>query len=492
MSGRMRRLHDAACLALLLGMLGGCVDSGGVKPQVSAIDPQSLAPGTALAQTRADAQWPQAQWWRAWRDPQLDQLVRLALADNPGLQIARSRVNQASAQAEVAGAGVQPQVGLEGAINRQRFARYANPSPPGGYNVWNNSAAVQLSYALDFWGRQRSLRQGALDRVQAAAADAQFAEVALQAAVVRAYVEVALQYALLDSAQAVDQQRRRTQQIVRQRRRAGLASQLQLSQAAALAADSAALIERARQQLALAQHQLAALVGKGPGFAEQLVRPQLQLPMPVELPARLPLDLLGHRADMVAARWQVQAASHGIAVARASFYPDIDLVAAASLASAAPFGGFFNLLDRQGAGGKLGLALSLPLFDGGARRGQYGVAVADYDQAVAAYNQQLLGAVREVADQVVALRTLAEQQQRIEQGAAADQRASQLAEQGYRAGITEFVDVLQAQQQLLLRRQQMLQVQADRLDAWIGLMQALGGGYQANPPALPQEAADAP
>ena len=126
-------------------------------------------------------------------------LVKDATAGNPGLKEAQARIDNARFQAQVAGAAELPQVGASGNFERQRFARYTTPAPPGGTTVWDNSATAGLSYDLDLWGKNRAIRESALDAVQASVADDRFAVVELQTAVVRAYVQLALQYALLDA-----------------------------------------------------------------------------------------------------------------------------------------------------------------------------------------------------------------------------------------------------------------------------------------------------
>ena len=151
---------------------------------------------------------------------------------------------------------------------------------------------------------------------------------------------------------------------------------------------------------------------------------------------------------------------------------------AASLASSATFGGFLNFIDNDALGHRFGLALSLPMFDGGRRQGQYGSAVARYDIAAETYNRAVLQAMQQVADQVSRLNALADQDLLAQQGLAQAERAQQLAQRGYRAGVTEFLDVLQAQSQLDRQQQQVAQVRAQRFEAWAQLMAALGGGLE--------------
>lgn len=170
-------------------------------------------------------------------------------------------------------------------------------------------------------------------------------------------------------------------------------------------------------------------------------------------------------------------ADKGIDAAHADFYPDINLIATASLGSAATFGGFFNFIDSNGVGHGVGAAISLPIFDGGRRRGQYGVAVASRDAAVDAYNQSVVNAMQAVAVQVVSLRSLAQQQASIESTLESSRRSFRLADAGYRSGISEFLNVLAAQNVQLQQEENLANIQAGQLDAWALLMKELGGGY---------------
>ncbi|MGC1550037.1 MAG: efflux transporter outer membrane subunit [Rhodanobacter sp.] len=475
----MARLVAATILSLFL--LTGCIGSGGIKPRAHIIDAATLDPGAALKATQTDARWPAPDWWQHWHDPQLDALMQQALIGSPSLRIAQARLDFANAQARIAGASALPQLTAEGDFGRQRFPRYATPSPPGGYTVWSNSIALGLAYDLDVWGKNRAVIESALSAVQATAADTRSIQLALEAAVVRSYIQLSLQFALHDVYQTIQQQQQKTRDIVAQRVQAGLASQLELSQAETQLASSANQLERAEQAIELIRHQLAALTGQGPGAGDGIGRPALSLDLPIVLPSSLPVELIGHRPDVVAQRWRVESAAKGIAAAHADFYPNIDLLATADLTSATTFGGFFNFMNNAAAGHRFGVAISLPIFDGGRLRGRYGTAVADYDSAVEAYNQSIIGALQAVADQLTSLKSLANQQASAEQAEASASRSYRLADQGYRSGVTEFLNVLAAQTDLLRQQQQLALIHAQRMDAWVLLMQALGGGMESAP-----------
>lgn len=454
------------------------------------IDPAMLDAGAALRATQPDAKWPADGWWQQWRDPQLDTLVQDATAGNPGLRVVEARIDEARFQAQIAGASALPQLNAGGTFERRRYARYTTPAPPGGTTVWSNNIEADLSYDLDLWGKSRAIREGALDNVHAAAADARFAEIELQTAVVRSYVQLELQYALLDVYHAVQDEQQRTLDIATRRWHAGVGSRLEVSQATTQFAMSTTRVQQAEQQLALTRISIAGLAGRGPGYGDSLRRPSLALNVPVALPASLPAEFIGHRPDVVAGRWRVLAADKGIVAAHADFYPDINLLATASLGSAATFGGFFNFVNSDGMGHGVGAAISLPIFDGGRRRGSYGVAVTSRDAAVDVYNQSVVNAMQAVAMQVVSLRSLEQQQASVETTLDSARASFRLADTGYRSGITEFLNVLAAQNEQLQQEESLAQIQAKRLDSWALLMKELGGGFSSTPPGQVLQGAD--
>ncbi|WP_415750455.1 efflux transporter outer membrane subunit [Burkholderia sp. BCC1993] len=476
-----------ATLAVL--WLGACANTGGRAPRATLVDAGTLAQNMPAAASQAA--WPRDDWWRAWRDPQLDALVADAVAGSPALRVAQARIDRYAELARVAGASRYPSVSASGDFGRTRFARFASPSPPGGNTVWNNSAGANLGYPLDLWGKHRAEREGALDSTLAAEADARVARLTLETAVVRTYVTFAKTFDQRDVALATRKRQQDVVDIIARRYRAGLASRFEITQASTPVATTRAQIEELDRQLAVLRNELAVLTGRGPGAGAALTRPALRLDVPVALPANLPAELVGHRPDIRAARWRVEAMAKGMHAAHADFYPNIDLIASAGLASAA-FGGFFTFINNDAMTHGFGAAISLPIFDGGVRQGRYGVAVADYDLAVETYNEAVLAAFRDVADQVVSLQSLARQQVDIEAANGSAQRAFDYAAQGYRAGLTDYLNVLSTQTELLQAQQALANVRAARLDTWAQLMTALGGGVETTGDAAARPPPGAP
>jgi NodT family efflux transporter outer membrane factor (OMF) lipoprotein len=193
----------------------------------------------------------------------------------------------------------------------------------------------------------------------------------------------------------------------------------------------------------------------------------------------LPSELLGHRPDVVAARWRVESAAHGIKASKSDFYPTVNLSALVGNAS----GHLSDLFNSNSLLVQGGPAISLPIFDGGRLRNQLAKSNADYDLAVASYNQNLSSALREVADALQAMRSLDAQLASTQQARDAAQAAWELASMRYRAGIGTQLDVLAAQRPLLQFDQQLAALRAQRLGAAVDLDRALGGGLQFATPS---------
>ncbi|MFM0665873.1 efflux transporter outer membrane subunit [Paraburkholderia sediminicola] len=466
----------AAVLTILL-TIAGCASTGGIAPQDRGIEPSSLDAGNAIRAANADAQWPAADWWRAYNDPQLNEWIETAQAGNPNLAVAQARVREAVSMAGVARSALSPQVNGSLSIQRQKWADnlYYGPGPLAGEQSWNNTGTLGLSYNLDLWGKDKNAAERALDAAHASAADFRAAQLELEGNVVRTYIEMSMNYALLDIAKSTLQQQQQIVDLANRRLKGGIGTQLEVSQAETPMPEYERQIDAIEEKIALGRNQLAALAGKGPGAGDTIQRPTLSLDnAPAALPSALPADLIGHRPDVVAARWTVAAQARGIDVAKASFYPDINLLA--SIGGYAAMGPLFQFLKDPSHSWSAGPALSLPILDGGRLRSQLGAASAGYDEAVDRYNQSIVGALKDISDQVIRIRSLATQAQDADRSVAAARKNYELSREGYRRGLTDYLNVLVAQSQLLRAQEGVAKIQAERLGAHASLVTALGGG----------------
>lgn len=471
-------LRFRAPAALLLLVLSGCADMGPVRPQATLTPAAQLATGAAIA-AAPPAAWPEETWWQALGDPQLDRLVAAAIENNPSLKGAQARVRQAEALAGAAEAATGPRVDASAAINRERYSAHGTTPPPlAGNWAWRNTASVTASYDLDLWGRNRDLLAAALGEAQMAAAEAQLARLSLETAVVRAYVQLWLAHAQHDAIADSLAQRQRILDIVRRRHAAGLATEADVAAIETTLPAGRREQEQVNESQVLLRHQLAALIGQGPGDGDAIVRPALALPAGYGLPANLPAELVARRPDLVAQRWRVEAAGKGIAAARADFYPNLNLVAYAGLQSL----GFAKFLDAGSQTRGVAPALSLPIFDGGRLRSQLGSRSAQYDMAVEQYNATLVQALSEVANAVARMQSERAQQKLAESAMGTARKSQDLAERAYKAGMNDALAMLNARLVLLSEQQQLLQVQSRCMDTYASLMAALGGGIKLDFP----------
>jgi NodT family efflux transporter outer membrane factor (OMF) lipoprotein len=475
------RLHFLAAAIALTLALAGCVSSGGLQPDGTPTDPASLKADRSLAGFNlSPAAWPSTDWWAGLGDPQLDALIAEALHDNPGLGIADARARAAQAEAGVAEAARGPSVNGGAAI--------AGARPPAAL-LGNKAhfAMAKYGYAsfkwdLDLWGGKRAAWEAAVGQARAAEIDARAARIELSGNVARAYAQ--LGYAFTQQDLAAGELKRATQsrELTRQRVAGGIDNQIQLKEAdteVATAEQDAALAKRA---VDAARSSLAVLLGKGPDRGLEIARPQLLKPAELAVPSNLPLDLVGHRADLVAARWRVEASAKDIKVAKTEFLPNISIGAMAGVISM----GGGNPLTLPSRFYQFGPSLSLPIFDSGRLRANLSGKDAQYDLAVAQYNQTLVGALNQVTDELSALQSVQDQLAAQQRAQGAAQQAWQLALQRYQAGIGSYLEALVVRQQLLTANRGVAALQAQQVDLSVQLIQALGGGFQpqAGVPAL--------
>ncbi len=471
-----------AALLLPALVLAGCASTGGIAPTQALHDP-----ARAGAVAGEDTPWPDARWWTAWGDPRLDALIARALAEQPGLAAVQARIAQAGAAVDAAGAARRPQVNAAVELTDQRFTKNGLvPAPLAGSVEWNNSAQVSASWELDLFGRQRATLDAAVGRLRAAQAERRAAELLLAGNIARGWIDLGRQLELRALLAQGLHQREQVLALVRQRIAAGLDTTVEQRQAEGVIAQTRVEIEALGEQIARTRHALAALSGQGPQALADLA-PPLAGVTPMPLPRALPADLVGRRADLVAQRWRVEAALKDVDLARTQFYPNVNLVAFVGLSSLG--------LDRFVEGGSrtygAGPALRLPIFDGGRLRANLTAQSAAADAAVDGYNDSLLQALREVADEVASLQSLERQQAEQVKALAAAESAFDLAVQRYRAGLGNFLVVLTAEGNVIAQRRASVELKARHLAAEVALTRALGGGYRAEGEAAPPAVAAA-
>jgi NodT family efflux transporter outer membrane factor (OMF) lipoprotein len=471
-SGLARHLVAPLLAALLLG---GCADMGAQRPLARPIGADAVpARATLAALAAGTAAWPQQDWWRSYEDPQLSILVERARTGSPTIALAQARVRQAAALEGVAEAALAPQATLGVRSTRQHFSANSNvPKPLAGNWTWFNDASVGLSYEVDFWDKNGAAVRAAAGRVNAQQAEAQAAVLALSVGVVQAYLKLDQLFVQRDLAEQALRQREQVRELVARRVAARIDAAADLKQAEIAVPLARAQLDALDEAIGLTKGQLAALTGEGPDAAAAIFRPHVKPRQTRGVPADLSAALLGRRPELVALRWRVEAASGDIDVAKAQFYPTVNLTALVGLQSL----GFSHLLQGSSRSIAAGPLVTLPLLDGGRLRSNLALRHADADAAVAQYDAAVVEAMRDVTAQLTSLYWL--DQRRVNEDAALDaaEQAYRLATQRYRAGVGNFLQVLVADGQLVAQRRSRAELDARVNEAELNLVRALGGGY---------------
>jgi len=423
--------------------------------------------------------WTLDAWWTAYGDLQLNALINEALTGSPSLAIASARLKRAEAAAQISGAALMPQLSATAsALEEKQSYHYLSPAAftPHGWKDYGE-ATLNGSWELDFFGKNHAALAAALSDAEAARADAAQARLTLAAAVASAYAELAREYTALSTQRAALEVRSKTAALVQERFDRGLETLAGVRQADARKAAAEAEVLSLTEQLALQQNRIAALVGAGPDRGLLISAPAVNLSRTFALPAELGANLVGRRPDIAAARLRAEAASHHIDEARRAFYPNVNLL---GLIGAQSLG--LDMLTHNGSTiGQVGPAISLPIFTGGALRGQLRGARAEYAEAVASYDATVIEALEEVADAAVSIRALGPELDRADAAVDAAREAWRIQNNRYTGGLATYLDVLTAEDFLLstLQTQSDLRARAFSLD--VALNRALGGGYAANP-----------
>lgn len=443
------------------------------------LPPPQLQDEVPLAglETATRTGWPDAQWWHAYDDAQLDELMDRALRQAPDLALAQSRVQSAEQSARLAAAQMGLTLNGNAQYSRQRMSEHGLiPAKFLGF-TWYSQAdlGVQLKYDFDWWGKKRATVDAALDQAHAAEAQRSAAALALQYAVASTYFgwqADQARLALADRSLAAQQQLLHIAQL-RVRQGVDLADTVEQAQAqrAGLRQMRTAIAGSAKVRRVV----LASLLGVAPAELPALAARPLPTVQP-GLPANASLDLIARRPDIAASRWQVDAALKQTDVARAQFFPDLSLTALAGLSSI-DMGKLFTAGSRTFA---VTPALHLPIFEGGALQANYGVSRAQLDSAVAQYRGSVLDAARDVATQALGAQQLAAQREQQQAVLAADRRLLMNAQARLRQGVRDARESLAAQLTLLQQRDAAVQLHAQALTTDLALIKALGGGYRSD------------
>jgi len=415
-------------------------------------------------------------WREYFVDARLQRLIEQALAHNRDLRLAVLRVDEARAVYGVQRAERTPTIAATFDAARSRV-----PGELSGIGRAVTGSQIQLgvgfsSWELDFWGRVRNLESAALATYLASDAARRATTLALVVRTADAYLTLRELDERLLLARRTTASRQESLRIFRRRVELGATSKLELTQVEVLAQQAAALVSQLEQARAAQAHALALLVGAAADLSPGTERLD-QFALSQALAPGLPSELLTERPDIIAAEHDLRAASANIGAARAAFFPRIALTTALGTAST-ELDGLFQSGSRAWT---FAPQISLPIFDRDRRRASLTLAEVRREQAVVRYEQAIEAAFRDVSDALSAQRWLAEQAQTLRETLAVQNERARLAKLRYDSGAARYLEVLDAERELLSAEQQLVQTRRAQLAAQVALYAALGGGSQHVP-----------
>jgi NodT family efflux transporter outer membrane factor (OMF) lipoprotein len=423
------------------------------------------------------AEWPSQEWWKAYGDEQLDALIAEALTGSPSLVEAEARVREAEGFAKQAGAALLPQVFSQSTIAAVKQS-YNDGAPKAAVpKGWNDvgQASLNFSYEFDFWGKNRAALAAATSAAEAAHADQAQARLTLSTAIASAYADLSQLHADRKAGEDAVDVRNRTAGLLSMRRAQGLENQGAVSSAEAGRASAEAQLAAINEAIGLTKNRIAALLGQGPDRGLIISEPNIALPKSFGLPADLQADLIGRRPDIAAARGRSEAAAQRIKVAKADFYPNVNLSAVIGVESL----GIGALTKAGSEFGSVGPAVSLPIFTGGRLEGAYSSARAEYDAAVASYDTSVTQALKDVADVAVSERALGLRLSKSREALSSSDQAYQIVQNRYLGGLSTYLEVLSAEDSLIANRQAVADLETRAFALDVALVRALGGGFQS-------------
>jgi NodT family efflux transporter outer membrane factor (OMF) lipoprotein len=485
-SGAQRWRQPPLTLSALLVMsLTACtVGPDFQKPHAQQIaawsTPQKNAPSQAVAQTLSE------RWWEVFQDAKLSALMQRALTDNLDLKLASSRLQQSRAVRQVITADRYPNTAATASYGHRRNSGEGLSDPSGkqgdaAFNLWD--AGFSASWELDFWGRVRRETEAADATLEIAENDQRGVLLSVQAETAQDYIQLRG----VQNTRAVTEQNlevaRHSLELSRLRLADGVATDLDVAEAAAQVAAIESRLPALEQRQSQLINALSLLMGEPPQALQAELAADAPVPQtPRQVAIGLPSELAERRPDIRQAEARLHAATANIGVAKGDFYPRITL--SGNLGSQA-----MQLSDFGSWGSRafsIGPQMSLPLFDGGRLRGVLKLREAQQQEAAIGYQRTVLRAWHEIDDQLTAYNASQLRRDSLAEAVHQNQIALQTAKQQYVEGVVDFVNVLTVQADLLATQQQWVESSTGVSLAMIGLYKALGGGWQSVYPLAAQ------
>ncbi|MFC7699720.1 efflux transporter outer membrane subunit [Bradyrhizobium sp. GCM10028915] len=466
-TSRTRRAARWLAVACLAAGSGACVLTQDLP------DPALDVPTRYKSAGKADAP-PSLDWWRSFRSAELTQLMEEAHTVNLDIAAAVSRIVEADAQARQAGAALLPSLSGTG---QEAYSRTSGSSASGltngGREVVNYQASLSASYQLDFWGQNRDALQTAEETANANRFDRDVVALTTLAGVANAYFQVLASQDRIRTSQRNIASAQRILDAVRERRRAGTGTDLDVAQQESVLANQKALVPPLRQTLDQNVNALAVLVSRPPESVRVLGGSLNRIAIPRVTPG-LPSELLTQRPDIRRQEAQLASATANVGNARAQFFPTIQLTGNGGYQSSAlvslfqPHAAFFQLVGSA----------TQPIFDGGKILGNFEFAKARQDELLQTYRKTIIQSFADVDNALFSIKQTTIRLQLQRDVLNASRRAFDLSEQQLRAGTADIVTVLNTQLTLFQAEDALSQAQLARLLAIVSLYQALGGGWE--------------
>lgn len=472
------------CLLLASLLVPGC-KVGPEYRRPAALGTNSIPSNYSTVTNTDRAQWKTAApaahlsrgaWWELFGDSELAHLEALAQANNPQLEVAWARFEQARQQINVSRAGLFPQIDAVPSYNRQRtsFNEPVDGHPAGVAHTYDTfTLPLQAGWELDLWGRVRRLVESARATANASADDLESTKLALQAELATDYFTLRAVEREYDVVVRTAETFQRSLELTVNRRKGGIASDLDVSLAETQLRTAQAELPALQLQRTKLLHAIAALCGE-PATGFTLLTQTAQPTADPLVPPGLPSELLERRPDVAAAEQRMASANAQIGVAQSAFYPRVRFDGLAGLQSVSA-SSWFNWPSRFWS---VGPTLDLPLFTGGKNRAQLALSKTAYTETVGSYRQTVLAAFQEVEDQLAAQQQL--KAQLVAEAAALEsaQRTVGIANNRYKAGLVTYLEVATAQSSALSLERTMVQLQGEKLVTTVGLIKAIGGGWE--------------
>jgi len=476
-----KRIAGSICVLSVL-LLAGCTVGPKYQRPAAEVPPVYKEVGDWKPAQPSDEKL-STNWWEIFQDPQLNALEAQVNVSNQNLKAAEAQYTQARAILRYSRADYFPTITTNPSANRIKTSSNRSPRSPVFNGITYSDIAIpfELSYQVDVWGRVRRTVESYRDQAQASAADLATVNLSMHTQLALFYYQARILDAEERLLNSTVTQYEQALELIESRFEGGIDSELQVQQARTQLETTRAQAIDVGVARAQYEHAVAVLMGKPPASFNLAPLP-LTMPPPA-IPAGLPSELLERRSDIAAAERRMAAANAQIGVAKAAYYPLVNLAAIGGFESGFPS----TLISGPSVIWSAGPSAVFTLFDVGRRRAASDEAIAFYDQSVANYRQTVLTGFQQVEDNVAALRILEHEAQVQDKAVIAAQKYLELAWTRYKGGVTSYLEVTTAQSAALSDELTAVNILGRRMVDAVTLVQALGGGWDRSAlPARPE------